>query len=263
MEDLNSTQSPSLGQFSSSYWLNERFDLPISKESLRTCLICTTPRVGSHYLASIMSSTDTLGRPFEYFHQKNLETWKTHSNSIDYASTLSHIVGRRTTANGLFSVKAHWHQFSKMKESYPAAIDQLNINYYIYLSRKDQLDQAISRVIARQTKSFISLAGTGSKKPVYSRESIKNNYRKICEGIANWKNYFLNNQIEPLEICYEEFIDNQESALISIYSYLGIDISHHEVSDVLSNYNRNFPHKPQRQSTELNQQWKNRYLSGE
>ena len=59
------------------------------------------------------------------------------------------------------------------KKTNRAIIDSLNINHYIFLTRKDILGQAISNAIAQQTGPFISLNGKPNKKPTYSAEQIK------------------------------------------------------------------------------------------
>ena len=160
--------------YSPSYWLDERFNLSTSNTHKETCLLCTSPRVGSHYLSSIMSASQDLGKPFEYFHKGHLEEWMKKTGTDSIAECISYIVRHRTTSGGLFSLKAHWSQYKWIKKTNSAIIDSLNINHYIFLTRKDILGQAISNAIAQQTGSFIRLSGKPKKNQRTPRNKSKN-----------------------------------------------------------------------------------------
>ena len=249
--------------YSPSYWLDERFDLSTSNTHKETCLLCTSPRVGSHYLSSIMSASQDLGKPFEYFHKGHLAEWmkQTGTNSID--ECISYIVRHRTTRGGLFSLKAHWSQYKWIKKTNSTIIDSLKINHYIYLTRKDILGQAISNTIAQQTGSFISLSGKSTKKPAYSAEQIKERIKFAIRITKQWESFFTTQKIQPLRIDYQDLQEDPSSMMHAIYNFIGITKTQAETDTLISDYKKQNDHKPQKQANQTNNEWRQRFLSEE
>lgn len=241
-------------------WLHERFDLNTGSELKETLLICTTPRVGSHFLSAMLASNEYFGKPFEYFLKSNLNNWQKELN-LNTEECFDYLIKRRTTKKGLFSVKSHWRDFNWMLRNNPKIIEILNIKYYIFLHRKDVLEQAISYEIAQQSGSFISFIQKNKNKLIYNKVKIRNKINLIKKHNQEWENYFENTNVKPLFISYEDFLSSPKVVIQNIFKSLGLDQNDNYINDLIKNYHISSSHKPQKQASLINLKWKKEYLS--
>jgi len=131
------------------------YDHPPFEGTPRLYLIASTPRSGSHFLGHQLLQTGALGSPLEYFHKPHLERWAAEFGTTDFPSTMARLYARRTSPSGWFGAKAHWTQFIPIAQR-PNLLSFLGIQTYIEIVRRDRIAQAISFVIAQQTKAWIS-----------------------------------------------------------------------------------------------------------
>ena len=169
---------------------------------------------------------------------------------------------KRTSPLGIFSVKAHWEQLNWFNRRFPKTLDKLHLQNYIYIKRKDLLEQAISSEIAFQTKSYISMKQSGDIEPEYSRQRIDKYLVQIKTKNNAWDSYFINKKIEPFRINYEDLVADPSQQLFRICQYMSLNISSIESNELIRNYNTQSEHSPQKQSTALNSLWKQKYNDG-
>lgn len=101
---------------------------------------------------------------------------------------------------------------------------------YLHLSRSDKVAQAVSCVKAEQTGLWhLNADGTELERqrppqaPVYDFESIHQNVIALQRAEDAWREWFDDQQIEPLRISYEAFADHPVETLIDICMALGSD----------------------------------------
>ena len=212
-------------------------------------LIASTPRSGSHYLGHLMCGTGVLGSPLEYFHPKHLEKWKAKFGATEFEEVLSGLFMVRTSPSGWFGVKAHWSQFEPIAKN-PAQLSSLGCSKYIRIFRNDTLAQAISLVIARKTSAWISFHQV-RKQPKYDFQAIQIALAEIEAENGKWEAFFQERGVDPLIVEYENLCKKPADVVNNIMSYFNLDAESNKVSPTP---------RPERQSTPLNFEWKQRYL---
>ena len=223
-----------------------RHDMPRYHGKPRIYIIASQPRSGSHYLAYLLRETRKAGVPLEYFHPRHWQDWmkRCRTENPQYAFKL--LCQLRSTSNGWFGVKAHWHQFA---HAISMDLDrELAGATYIYLSRNDILDQAISHAIALQTGVWI-----GGQKPVappvFSVDRITESIRFMLNEREQWERFFAYTGNTPHRIYYEDLVANVNSDMTGVCKVLGIEWT------LPTSINR----PPAIQRTGLNAEWRTRF----
>ena len=88
--------------------MSERFDLP-AIEPRRRYLFVAEPRSGGSFLAEALRATGTAGVPYEYLNKRLIEAYAARFRLAGPPTTsqyFGHLLRRRTTANGVFVLKA-------------------------------------------------------------------------------------------------------------------------------------------------------------
>jgi len=104
--------------------------------------------------------------------------------------------------------------------------------FFIYLSRKDKVDQAISRVKAEQTGLWHKAPNgdeierlSEPREPTYSRNEITRHVAELTALEESWKAWFDRENVQPLEISYDVLSDDPQGILRKILLRLGLDAS--------------------------------------
>ena len=226
---------------------NLDYSKKIDKEPSLRYFLCSIPRSGTNFLATLISSTELLGNPFEYFTKKHNQYVSEKLNVTDQTKLLEKMYRHLSTPNGVFGSKLFYHQFAWHPEVLDTNI-MLSGFKFIYLERRDRIAQAISWTIADQTRSFTSQQ-EDKKEPVYNYYKIKSFMHTIAKEYSSWEMYFSLHNIKPLRIYYEDIIENPAQTINEIANYLGVELDpSKEVTSVL---------KKQRNS--LNSDWYERF----
>lgn len=214
--------------------------------------ICTTPRSGSTLLSEGLGGTGLAGHTTEWFFMlrdrgpdelRGIEDGGEYMKAflaIENLEWLSDAFFRRyidlcTDANGIFGVKMFWSEitalervlrrtYSENTASTAALLDRLFPNLqYIYLERENVTRQAVSLVMARQTKSWstrIKAEGTAS----FDFDLIWQMRSDLLTRAEQWRTFFEDNGIEPLRITYDQVVSDYPGAIRAVLDFLGIAI---------------------------------------
>ncbi len=216
----------------------------------RSYIICTTPRSGSTFLCKLLAATGMAGVPDSYFHRPSVERWLQSQGlkRADFATEETALAAvfasvRRagTRDTGLFGLRMQRGSFDfflrQVARIYPDAPDDaarleaaFGPTLYVYLTRRDKLAQAISRVIAEQTGLW-HRAADGSelerlsdpKPPTYDAEAIANSLAELSSLDATWTKWFEQSRIRPLRVTYEDFALDPAPTLAIVLKALGRD----------------------------------------
>lgn len=242
MSDKKSNQRGTWDQFGDAY------DWPRFDGKIRGYVLASSGRTGSHLLAHMLFKSGRFGSPLEYLHPKHLARWEKEFSCEGPADVLRALMARRTGPTGLFGVKAHWKQFQTLLNA-PVEPAALGFETYIRLARRDKVLQAVSMAIAQMSGSWISHHGPGL--PIqYNFDVVDKAHRAILDEDRCWADYFVHHRISPLEIYYEDLNEAPNLVLERVATYLG---------DELSPGTRYFEGAPEKQGSQANLEWAERY----
>jgi LPS sulfotransferase NodH len=204
----------------------------------RCCLIATTPRSGSWFLAEALDATGLVGEPQEYFGWEVFEHWSEEFGLGIDASQIRFIeeaLAYGTTPDGIFSAKMHWSQVTRFVQrvrqqagDWPRSAGAILKAFFpdlhcVHLSRADTARQAISYWRANQTNQWWDL-GEGQ-----SRSELDPDFQQIrwCEEVLTdherrWRLLLERHQIPTLDVDYEAFVDNREGTVEDVLDLLEI-----------------------------------------
>ena len=216
-------------------------------------VLATVQRTGSTLLADTLWDTGVAGAPMEYFSPgplvdlfqrlhdaglwERLQRWRRRRERApvyigepgwgerEVRRYLCLVERARTGSNGLFGLKIHFLQaqrafFSKgldLAPFFPGA-------RYVYITRNDQVRQAVSWVRARQSGVWdqrsprVELAP-----PSYDFEAIQKRLAVIRSSEASWEDWFAKSGIEPLRICHEQLMAEYELTVRRVLRHIGVE----------------------------------------
>jgi len=125
---------------------------------------------------------------------------------------------------------------------------------YIWMRRRNRVQQAVSWAIALQTGVW---AQKKSEKlqpratPSFDFNVIDDRYKRIVADEMGWTNYFRENQIDPLVLFYEDVVASNRDAGRRVLEFLGVPLP------------RTFEIVPpivQKQATQISEEWASSYL---
>jgi LPS sulfotransferase NodH len=214
----------------------------------RTYLIASTPRSGSHFLGHLLLGTGALGSPLEYLSPIHGRKWMDVLGVADLPSMMQALYRRRTSPSGWFGIKAHWWEFEPVVQD-ETLFSFLDIRTYIHIRRRDRIAQAISALIAHQTKSWISFHDR-SGEPSYDFAAIRNAITQLEGQHRQWDAFFNGKGISPFVVEYEHLIDHPDDIVDGILAHMNVSRS----AEMPTKW------QPGRQASDINERWRERYL---
>lgn len=222
-------------------------DCPKRDWAERFLLIASTPRCGSHYLGHMLGATGECGVPLEYFNEGNKIYWGRRFKTIRMDELFPKFVQHRTSPNGTFTLKAHWHQYRPYIDSLDRLTRGAGFDKVVWISRRNQLSQAVSTVIAEQTGVWIS--GAKPKGDArYDYDAIVNSAESIRQSNLKWLDHV--NTLPPgrsIAVVYEDLLSDEAVC--------------DKVSEFLDLKKKLRPSdRTQKQGSDLNASWKKRFM---
>jgi len=200
-----------------------------------------TQRTGSTLLEKAIESTGMAGVPREWFNcpPDLLTTFKktSHAELQDYLYKLG------TTPNGIFGIshsfyEPHFSQLTETLRHFPVAgsaplertalWERVFPNHrHIFMTRRNKVRLAVSWWRAIQSSEW-HVSSSEPRKEVdlsdkYSFEAINHLYNECSMREAGIQEFFTEGGITPLNIFYEDFIQNYEATVRTILNYLDLD----------------------------------------
>lgn len=179
-------------------------------------IVCGS-RTGSTYLCNLLKSTGRCGKAEEFYNPDLIDGYLKQTNlqpKCEAKIYNDRIIKKFSSPNSIFGVKVvGFYQWNLFRAS------DLQISHWIYLTRKNSLEQAISRYIAWSTN------GWHRKKeiPPYSYKGIKWCLDEIKQENEFFEEYFL--KTKHLRLNYEvDICEFPEQTVISILNYLNINL---------------------------------------
>jgi LPS sulfotransferase NodH len=193
-------------------------------------LICSSERSGSSLLADMLVSTGVAGVPMEYFNKLYMEpiVQPDLPPQAELGRYLAHLEQRRTTANGIFGIKAHLVQLQRvvgpMQESnfqnFLRGFDRL-----IYIERRNRLKQAVSLYRARATGLWSSkheqYLPDARRELAFRPHLMAALLHDVILEHHNWQSIFKALGLSYLHVAYEDVAANPQAEIPKILEYIG------------------------------------------
>jgi LPS sulfotransferase NodH len=198
-------------------------------------------RTGSTLLCKAIESTGMAGKPREWFNcpPDLLSTYHktSHAELQDYLFKLG------STDNGVFAInhsfyEPHFSQLIETLRKFPACPptakkrtavwEEVFPNHrHIFMTRRNKIRLAVSWWRAIQSGEW-HLSTDEQRKPVdlsnaYSFDAINHLYNECSMREAGIQEFFAEGGITPLNIFYEDFVQNYEPTIRTILDYLKLD----------------------------------------
>jgi LPS sulfotransferase NodH len=172
-------------------------------------------------LCQLLSSTNQLGTPLEYFNGPGRRTLGLPGFPDAPELQIEAVLRLGATPNGVYAVKLFAEQFAAFSRRV-RWMDLLPDLHFVYLSRDDLLGQAISWARALQTEQYRSTQP--AKRPaVYDADLIRSRLMEVVRERAQWETFFARTGIEPLRIVYERFLEDPSSYVDRVANLVDIE----------------------------------------
>jgi LPS sulfotransferase NodH len=206
--------------------MDPRLDFPVLSSFAKSYVVASSYRSGSTYFCSLLWKTGVLGAPAEYLNtgdgRQLREVMARRLQPTSPEDYFKKLLARRTSSNGVFGVKAHYHHFEQALTWCPSMLDLLSPVLYIYLTRHDHIAQAVSMAKAMQTDRWTSMDPEARAVLRYDGSLIRRCLEDIhCQKIG-WLRWFELNSVTPLVLNYEELIANTGDVVKKVMQFLKI-----------------------------------------
>lgn len=151
-------------------------------------------------------------------------TWDVQPGSVD--AYLDHLVGRRTSPNGVFATKLHWNQYEAMMlaglsiDAFPQPVS------WVHVVRHDRLAQAVSLARARQSGQWSPAQVVRRRRPYvpfFDAASISKALAEVDAWTAGWDGFFARSAVTPIPVVYEDLAADYPGTMARLFDALGID----------------------------------------
>ena len=214
--------------------MSPELDISVGAIPLQKYCIASSPRSGSTLISRMLLSSNLAGDPKEYLGAGLLQAWsKINGSKVSIKDYIKEMETRRTSKNGVFGIKIHGRQLlglsKKISSKHIYSIIE-NFDKFIFVTRKDKINQAISYHIAKSTGVWHFdqeewLDEFDIPEPNFDAGRILNHLSDFLREEKIWENIFKNTKKPVYKIYYEDLIADYESKSKEIFDFLGINIS--------------------------------------
>ena len=229
---------------------SESHDFPRVDKPSKILIIASTSRCGSHMLGHALHKTNSFGFPLEYANPVNLPEWQKRLGIENFHGLLTEIQQRRTSPNGVFGIKIHYDQI-KQFGGFHHLMKCLPNAYYILLSRKDVLRQAVSFSIAHQTGVWISGQKPVNDNPKYSFKQINKCLRQTILDNSSWRYILAACGCNYIEMNFDYIRSNLAQSIEEIANFMDVKVNPEKIPK---------EQVTKKQSNEINTDWAMKFL---
>jgi LPS sulfotransferase NodH len=192
-------------------------------------LICSTPRVGSNLLSSLIYGTRVLGHPREYFCPIQVSLYGpelcglARVRNADELHRYLDAVAAKFSSQGRFGIKAHLHQLRRALElGYD--FEGRFPDRFVHITRADVIGQAISHERAVQTGAWTAQVEE-TRRAEFLPDRIRSTVHSIVAENHAWEALFRRYDVEPYRLSYEALCADFDGELTKLLVYLDVDPS--------------------------------------
>lgn len=199
-----------------------RHDLAPASAPSRTVLVASTRRCGSTLLSGALAGTGRCGVPHEYFNLEHMVPLRARGAPAHLRHYVHWLRQRRTTPNGVFSVKAHYRQledtFVHDKVDPRPLLAPLRA---VWIRRRDRVRQAVSAARAAQTEQW-SKQQRSKAEPHYQYPLIALLLQDIVRQEQAWPVFFQRMGVTPVVVHYDALSQAYAPTVRGVCAALGL-----------------------------------------
>ena len=204
----------------------------------KTYAICTTARSGSNLLCDLLNSSKMMGNPKEILNVDSMlrPFCERHhlfqdDSQIAMNDYLNFAIDKLSSKNNTFGMKVLFDQLEPFLDL-QAVRQLLQTSQLIWLVRRDVVAQAVSMYIARVTNEWTAMNETENQEREnknrrtevqYDREKIGQFVKYLTQQNFNWLNFFAINQVDYLQVYYEDLLINPDLVCQNICKFCGVE----------------------------------------
>lgn len=194
----------------------------------RSYIVASSYRCGSTYLCRCLWRTGVMGAPWEYLnddHHQMQFMW-TRVGATKLSDYVHKLMSCRTSSNGVFGLKAHFHHFETATQNWTAMVETMQALgplKFIYVTRDDVVAQAVSMAKAIQTNAWMSFLRPRRMPLFYDFEFINACMEEIERQNEGWRSWFSEHGVEPLRVRYEDLIAGESLIIDRVVRFLGAE----------------------------------------
>jgi trehalose 2-sulfotransferase len=225
---------------------------------LQAYLVCATPRSGSTLLCEMLRETGRAGRPLEHFEvlrhsslprqpREYFQDLRSHRFLRLLAPTQpgtrsserpeqwwARILREGRSDNGVWAGKMMWghvDDFLTRARELPGLADAdlrtalrtlLDDPQFVFMTRRDKVQQAVSLWRAVQTQSWRSREASGDDSPVYDFEGIDHLVEQLRSQERAWRDWFGGADVHPIDVTYEQLDASPGDTVSRVLDALGL-----------------------------------------
>ncbi|MEJ2531297.1 MAG: Stf0 family sulfotransferase, partial [Halioglobus sp.] len=197
-------------------WKSLLAKVPKAEARYRYC-IAFTARSGSTWLESLLSKTQGLGLPQEWFNPVAAGRTFQRSGCIDlpaYYSYLKRVMGRRD----VFGLEMTWPQARMVLELTDPDFFA-DMDHWFYLRRRDYVAQGVSLYKAVTSGGFHSTStGHGPVEVTYDGWQIASFILRLLVTEHGFNAFFEARNLKPRQLCYEELITRTPQEVVGEFA---------------------------------------------
>jgi LPS sulfotransferase NodH len=215
-------------------WLTEKLTAEIQpgetllRDESQLIIICMTPRSGSSALSAALNESKTLGKGGERLNSKEggaLEQAMERNNPKSIAGLLDAVISEARSPNGVSQIKCDLPQilpFLMNRDSF----ERMRHAKFVYLTREDVMDQAISRYKGFQTGYWHSTQGDAPQKGEipFDFDGIRQQVVNITNMMAAYERIFAFFGINPYRITYEQVVTQCGEVIRNIAKLVDVEV---------------------------------------
>jgi LPS sulfotransferase NodH len=206
--------------------MDPRLDFLRSTALRKSYIVASSYRCGSTFFCAELWRTGVLGAPAEYMNigdgRRLRDVMMTRLQATSPEDYVAKLLACRTSKNGVFGMKVHFHHFEPALSWCPSLLRRLAPVTYIYLNRRDKLAQAVSMAKAMQTDVWTSLDRPSSVQLHYDEDFICECLEELNQQKLGWLRWFEINNITPFVVNYEDLLTDKQSVTRHILELFGV-----------------------------------------
>lgn len=206
-------------------------------------LLCTVPRCGSSYLCHLLGRTRRLGmRANAEGNREHLLWIRAGLRPVDWsretpASLLEAAFAASASPDGSQGFKMMWADLELLLGRFGGSAagqrrrrrfeaELASTTRFVSLRRRDLLRQAVSWSKALQSDGFrLESEERYRGRFRYSYLALVRRQEALRGQLAAWRSFFERNGIEPLELVYEDYLRDPETAVRSVAAAVGVEVA--------------------------------------
>lgn len=201
----------------------------------RSYLICTVQRTGSELLCTLLHDTGIAGLPPR--HELCQACWQKEWTPEEFSANIACALRGATGGNGLCGTRMFWNAWGLFLERAKLAFSEMDADdlevlkavfhelQFVWLRRQNKLRQAISfwRATTGGDQFRYPTDGTPVNVPEFDFDRISLFIHHVSEQEDNWKDWFDNHEITPMQVTCEDLLTDRERVIREVLEFLKLD----------------------------------------